>query len=127
TCVLIHHTRSLRHALHSALTYAFAFHLLPPPPVLHPLSLHDALPICFSAARFRLALPAVVRQNSSRDPRQGGSWWCRQAVIGSIEQEDSGGGQPACAHIYIYKGPVENRSGLCRSIITMVQPSESLL
>jgi hypothetical protein len=28
---------------------------------------------------------------------------------------------------HIYKGPVENRSGLCRSIVTMVQPSESLL
>jgi len=40
---------------------------------------------------------AVVRQNSSRDPKRGGSWWSRQAVIGSIEQEDSGGGQPACA------------------------------
>ena len=47
---------------------------------------------------FRGAVPdAVVRQNSSRDPRRGGSWWSRQAVIGSIEQEDSGGGQPACA------------------------------
>src|SRR5207248_8719527 len=69
----------------------------------------------------------VLRQNSSRDPRRGGSWWSRQAVIGSIEQEDSGGGQPACAwSAHIYKGPVENRSGLGRSIM-MVQPSESLL
>src|SRR5205085_8627422 len=72
-------------------------------------------------------VPPVVRQNSSRDPRRGGSWWSRQAVIGSIEQEDSGGGQPACAwSAHIYKGPVENRSGLGRSIM-MVQPSESLL
>ena len=47
---------------------------------------------------YSLALNSrVVRQNSSRDPRRGGSWWSRQAVIGSIEQEDSGGGQPACA------------------------------
>src|SRR5438105_1727791 len=39
----------------------------------------------------------VVRQNSSRDPRRGGSWWSRQTMFGSIQQEDSGGGQPACA------------------------------
>lgn len=65
----------------------------------------------------------VVRQNFTRDPRRGGSWRSRQTIIGSIQQEDSGGGQPACAwsaHIYIYKGSVENRSGLCRSIVTMV-------
>ena len=45
----------------------------------------------------------VVRQNFSRDPKRGDSWWSRQTVIGSIEQEDSGGSQPACAwsaHIY---------------------------
>jgi hypothetical protein len=38
---------------------------------------------------------------------------------------------PACAeaHIYthIYKGPAESRSELCRSIVMVVQPSESLL
>jgi hypothetical protein len=33
----------------------------------------------------------VVRQNFSRDPKRGDSWWSRQTVIGSIEQEDSGG------------------------------------
>src|SRR5207237_10406054 len=85
---------------------------------------------CLSASRDSCSptsASGVVRQNSSRDPRRGGSWWSRQAVIGSIEQEDSGGGQPACAwSAHIYKGPVENRSGLGRSIM-MVQPSESLL
>jgi DNA-binding IscR family transcriptional regulator len=45
----------------------------------------------------KLSKAGVVRENSSRDPRRGGSWWSRQAIIGSIEQEDSGGGQPACA------------------------------
>ena len=55
---------------------------------------------CLSASRDSCSptsASGVVRQNSSRDPRRGGSWWSRQAVIGSIEQEDSGGGQPACA------------------------------
>jgi len=39
----------------------------------------------------------VVRQNFSRDPKRCGSWWSRQTIIGSIQQEDSRGGQPACA------------------------------
>jgi hypothetical protein len=30
----------------------------------------------------------VVRQNFSRDPRRGGSWWSRQTITCSIEQED---------------------------------------
>ena len=37
------------------------------------------------------------------------------------------GANPRVRGAHIYKGPVENRSGLCRSIVTMVQPSESLL
>ena len=37
------------------------------------------------------------------------------------------GVNPRARGAHIYKGPVENRSGLGRSIITMVQPSESLL
>ncbi len=37
------------------------------------------------------------------------------------------GANPRARGAHIYKGPVENRSGLCRSIVTMVQPSESLL
>jgi hypothetical protein len=52
-----------------------------------------------------LKASVVVRQNFSRDPKRGGSWSRRQAIIGPIWQEDSGGGQPACAwraHIYIY-------------------------
>src|SRR5947208_8925233 len=59
----------------------------------------------------------VVRQNSSRDLRRGGSWWSRQAVIGSIEQEDSGGAtRVRVERTYIYKGPVENRSGRTRPL-----------
>src|SRR5204862_547793 len=55
-----------------------------------------------SAMPLQRALP-VVRQNFSRDRKRGSSWWSRQTIIGSIQQEDSGGGQPACAwsaHIY---------------------------
>jgi hypothetical protein len=37
------------------------------------------------------------------------------------------GANPRALGAHIYKGPVENRSGLGRSIVTMVQPSESLL
>ena len=51
-------------------------------------------------------------------------------IIASIQHEDSGGQEPECverAYIRIYKGPAESRSGLCRSIVTMVQPAESLL
>jgi len=49
-------------------------------------------------------------------------------IIDSMQQEDSTEGGPACAcGAQIYKGPAESRSGLCRSIVTMVQPSESLL
>ena len=75
----------------------------------------------------------VIRQNFSRDPKRGGSWWSRREYdFGSIRQEGFEGANPRArgAHIYAYiyyKGPVENRSGLCRSIVTMVQPSESLL
>jgi len=34
---------------------------------------------------------------------------------------------PSAREAHIYKGPVESRSGLGRSIVTMVQPAESLL
>jgi hypothetical protein len=37
-------------------------------------------------------LVRVVRQNFSRGPKRGGSWWSRQTILSSIEQEDSGGG-----------------------------------
>jgi hypothetical protein len=36
-------------------------------------------------------------------------------------------GSPRARGAHIYKGPTESRSGLCRPIVTMVQPSESLL
>src|SRR6266568_3834303 len=58
-------------------------------------------------------LAVLVRQNLGRDPKRGGSWWRRQTIIGSIQQEDPGGGQPAgawSAHI--------QRTGL-KSIRTM--------
>jgi len=35
--------------------------------------------------------------------------------------------KPSAREAHIYKGPVESRSGLGRSIVTMVQPAESLL
>jgi hypothetical protein len=37
------------------------------------------------------------------------------------------GANPRARGAHIYKGTVENRSGLCRSIVTMVPRSESLL
>src|SRR5258708_12764745 len=37
------------------------------------------------------------------------------------------GRNPSARRAHIYKGPAESRSGLGRSIITMVQPAESLL
>ena len=49
-------------------------------------------------------------------------------IIDPIPQEDSGGHEPECVEgTYIYKGPAESRSGLGRSIVTMVQPTESHL
>jgi hypothetical protein len=55
-------------------------------------------------------------------------------IIASIQHEDSGGHEPEWAwgariytYIHVYKGPAESRSELGRSIITMVQPAESLL
>ena len=51
-------------------------------------------------------------------------------IIDSVQQEDPKGASPERAeraYICIYEGPAESRSELCRSIVTMVQPSESLL
>jgi hypothetical protein len=51
-------------------------------------------------------------------------------IIDSVQQEDPKRASPVRverAYIRIYKGPAESRSELCRSIVTMVQPSESLL
>ena len=49
-------------------------------------------------------------------------------IIDPIPQEDTGGHEPECVEgTYIYKGPAESRSGLGRSIVTMVQPTESHL
>ena len=48
------------------------------------------------------------------------------AIIASIQHEDSGGQEPECAwSVRIYKGPAESGYGLGRSIVTMVQPAES--
>jgi hypothetical protein len=54
------------------------------------------------------------------------------AIIASIQHEGSGGQEPECTwsvHVYIriYEGPAESGYGLGRSIVTMVQPPESLL
>jgi hypothetical protein len=53
-------------------------------------------------------------------------------IIDSVQQqEDSGEGDARVrvkrTYIHIYKEPAESRSELCRSIVTVVQPSESLL
>jgi hypothetical protein len=52
-------------------------------------------------------------------------------IIDSVQQEDPKRASPVRverAYIRAYiKGPAESRSELCRSIVTMVQPSESLL
>ena len=48
-------------------------------------------------------------------------------IIDSVQQEDPREGEPGARGARIYKGPDESRSELCRSIVTMVQPSESLL
>jgi hypothetical protein len=46
----------------------------------------------------------------------------------SIQPEDPGGDEPECAWSpHIYQGPAESRSGLGRSIVTMVQSAESFL
>ena len=51
-------------------------------------------------------------------------------IIDSVQQEGPKGASPVRverAYIRIYKGSAESRSELCRSIVTMVQPSEPLL
>jgi hypothetical protein len=52
-------------------------------------------------------------------------------IIDSVQQEDSGEGDARVrvkrTYIKDYKGPAESRSELCRSIVTVVHPSESLL
>jgi hypothetical protein len=71
----------------------------------------------------------VVRQNLSRDQRRGGlGRVALNTIIASIQHEDSGGHERECAwSAHIYQGPAESRSELGRSIVTMVQPAESLL
>jgi hypothetical protein len=74
----------------------------------------------------------VVRQNFSQGPKRavlgrvGGN-----TMIDSVQQEDSGEGDARMrverTYIHIYKGMAESRSELCRSIVTIVQHSESLL
>src|SRR5437899_644870 len=65
-------------------------------PCTHP----GCLPL--SAKQSGLFLP-VVRQNFSRDPKRGGSRWSRQAMIGPIQQEDSGGANPRARGAHVYK------------------------
>jgi hypothetical protein len=65
---------------------------------LYPIAGKKATAVASEAGLSASSIPTlVVRQNLGRDPRRGGSWWSRQTIIGSIEQEDSGGSQPACA------------------------------
>ena len=87
-----------------------------------------------SLASIRCASPklgAVVRQNFSRGSKRGGSGGVGvNTIIDSVQQEDPKGASPVRverAYIRIYKGPAESRSELCRSIVTMVRPSEPLL
>jgi len=78
----------------------------------------------------------VVRQNFSQGPKR--AVFGRvgvNTIIDSVQQEDSGEGDARVrvkrtyirTYIHVYKGPAENRPELCRSIVTVVQPSESLL
>ena len=48
-------------------------------------------------------------------------------IIDSVQQEDPKRASPVRVERAYIKGPAESRSELCRSIVTMVQPSESLL
>jgi hypothetical protein len=48
-------------------------------------------------------------------------------MIDSVQQKDPKEGEPGSRGAYMYKAPAESQSELCRSIVTMVQPSESLL
>ena len=85
-----------------------------------------------SLASIRCASPklgAVVRQNFSRGSKRGGSGGVGvNTIIDSVQQEDPKGASPVrVERAYINKGPAESRSELCRSIVTMVQPSEPLL
>jgi hypothetical protein len=61
----------------------------------------------------------VVRQNFSRDKKRGGSWWSRPECDHCLDTARGhwrAGTRARGAHIYIG-----------RSIITMVQPAESLM
>ena len=46
----------------------------------------------------------------------------KEARLGTARE-----GEPGACGARIYKGPAESLSELCRSIVTMVQPSESLM
>jgi hypothetical protein len=50
-----------------------------------------------------------------------------KSIIDSIPQKTLEGTNPSAWRTHIYKGPTKSRSGLGRSIVTMVQSTESQL
>jgi hypothetical protein len=81
----------------------------------------------FGYAAIQEAAKFAANVSSRRPKRRGSGGVGVNTIVDSVQQEDSGEGKPDARGARIYKGPAESRSELCRSIVTMVQPSESLL